>query len=91
MMCVDRYNIIYYMFYRVPSRTMTITTLFLSTVKYTVQIYTPDTHVNSVYRLTVRIQGEGGQTTAEHVLYGTTQQTEGYDLSLLCLAENRSG
>lgn len=70
---------------------MTITTLFLSTVQYTVQVYTPDTHVNDVYRLTIRVQGEGGQTTAEHVLRGATQHAEGYDLFLLCLAENRVG
>ncbi|XP_078364327.1 uncharacterized protein LOC144648728 [Oculina patagonica] len=50
-------------------------------VKYKVEVYTPDRHV-SEYRLAVKIQGKGGQETAEHVLYKTTQETKG-DLQVI--------
>lgn len=47
------------------------------------EVYTPDRHV-SEYRLTVKIQGKGGQETAEHVLYKTTRETKGYDKNFMC-------
>ena len=68
-----------------------ITNLFISTVKYRVEIYTPDTHVNSEYRLTVRIKGQSGQKTAEHVLHGARQVQQGYDMSLLFKVGGRLG
>lgn len=83
-MYVDPYNIIYYITHCVLSRTSLKTTLFISTVKYTVEVHTPNSHVNSEYRLTVRIKGEGGQKTADHVLKGATQEKKGYAVSLLC-------
>ena len=68
-----------------------ISNLFISTVNYRVEIYTPDGHVNSEYRLTVRIKGQGGQKTAENVLHGARQVQQGYDMSLLCTAEYMVG
>jgi len=41
-------------------------------VKYTVKVYTPDSHVRSDYELTARIKGQGKQKTADHVLHETT-------------------
>ncbi|XP_078352601.1 uncharacterized protein LOC144637412 [Oculina patagonica] len=50
--------------------------------RYTVEFYTPDTYVNSKYRMTVRIEGEGGKKTADHVLYKTTPGKQG-DLQVI--------
>ncbi len=74
------------MTYRALSRNTFITTLFISTVKYTVQVYTPNTRVNSDYLLTVRIRGTGG-LTVDHALHGATQETQGYGMFLFCSAE----
>ena len=59
-------------------RVLRYITLFILTVKYAVKVYTPDSHVKSEYRLTVRIKGDGEQKTADHVLHDATQETEGY-------------
>lgn len=83
---MDPYNIIYYLTHCVLSRTPFKTALFISTVKYTVEVHTPNSHVNSEYRLTVRIKGEGEQKTADHVLKGATQEKNGYAMSLLCFS-----
>ena len=56
-----------------------ITNLFFPIVKYTVKVYTPDSHVRSDYELTVRVKGEGKQKTADHVLYETTQDRKKYE------------
>ena len=53
---------------------------FLSIVKYTVKVYTPNSHVRSDYELTVRIKGQGKHKTADHVLYETKQVRERYDI-----------
>ncbi|KAL9979601.1 hypothetical protein ACROYT_G017282 [Oculina patagonica] len=45
-------------------------------VKYTVQVYTPNTRINSDYLLTVRIRGTGG-LTVDHALHGATQEMQG--------------
>ena len=55
-------------------------TFFSPIVKYTVKVYTPDSHVRSDYELTVRIKGQGKQKTADHVFYETTQVREKYDI-----------
>ena len=58
--------------------------LFIPIVKYTVKVYTPSARARSDNRLTVRIEGQGKQKTADHVLYETTQDTEGFDI-FFCL------
>ena len=57
-----------------------IATFCFPIVKYTVKVYTPDSHVRSDYELTVRIKGQGKQKTADHVLHETTQVREKYDI-----------
>ncbi|XP_078352609.1 uncharacterized protein LOC144637420 [Oculina patagonica] len=51
--------------------------LMICRVKYTVEIHTPDSFVNSEYRLTVRIKGRGDQQTDDHTLTGPTTETRG--------------
>ena len=55
-----------------------LTILFIPIVKYTVKVYTPDSHARSDYELTVRIKGQGEHKTADHVLYETTEDTQEY-------------
>ncbi|XP_020625366.1 uncharacterized protein LOC110062758 [Orbicella faveolata] len=45
-------------------------------VKYTVKVYTRDSHARSDYGLTVRIEGQGKQKTANQSLFETTQDRE---------------
>ena len=62
-----------------------INILFIATVKYTVKVYTPDSHARTNAILTIKIEGHGEQKTADHVLYETTQDTERFDIcSFLC-------
>ena len=56
-----------------------LTTLFFPIVKYTVKVYTPDSHVRSDYELTLRIKGPGKHKTADHGLYETEEVRERYD------------
>lgn len=49
---------------------------FFSIVKYTVRVYTPNSHARGDYRLTVKVEGQGKQKTTDHVLYETTQDTK---------------
>ena len=67
-----------------------VTTLFFQIVKYTVKVYTPESHVRSDYELNLRIKGQGKHKTADHVLYETTQVRERYDhvLSFVFLRED---
>ena len=59
--------------------------LFIPIVKYTVKVYTPDSHARVDYILTVKIKGQGEQKTTDHVFYETTQDTERFDIcSFLC-------
>ena len=62
-----------------------INILFITTVKYTVKVYTPGSHARTNAVLTIKIEGQGEQKTADHVLYETTQDTERFDIcSFLC-------
>lgn len=70
-MCTHQYDLLYDPWCSI------ITLLFISTVEYTVEVHTPDSHVNNDYSLTVRIRGEGEQKTADHVLKGATQEKKG--------------
>ena len=64
---------------------LVINILFIATVKYTVKVYTPDSHARTNAILTIKIEGQGEQKTADHVLYETTQDTERFDIcSFLC-------
>ena len=59
--------------------------LFIPIVKYTVKVYTPDSHARTNNILTIKIDGQGEQKTADHVLYETTHDTERFDIcSFLC-------
>ena len=51
------------------------------TVKYTVEVFTPQTFVNSEYKLAVRIEGQ--KKTKDRELIDKTQVTEGYDSYIL--------
>lgn len=53
------------------------------TVKYRVEVFTPETFVNSEYKLTVRIEGQNNQKTKDQELIDTTQVTDGYDSYIL--------
>ena len=53
------------------------------TVKYTVEVFTPQTFVNREYKLTVRIEGQNNQKTKDQELIDKTQVTEGYDSYIL--------
>ena len=53
------------------------------TVKYTVEVFTPETFVNSEYKLTFRIEGQNNQKTKDQELIDTTQVMEGYDSYVL--------
>lgn len=53
------------------------------TEKYTVEVFTPQTFVNSEYKLTVRIEGQNNQKTEDQELIDTTQVTDGYDSYIL--------
>ncbi|XP_073228063.1 uncharacterized protein [Porites lutea] len=46
-------------------------------VKYTVEVFTPQTFVNREYKLTVRIEGQNNQKTKDQELIDKTQVTEG--------------
>ena len=52
-------------------------------MKYTVEVFTPETFVKSEYKLTVRIEGQNNQKTEDRELIDTTQVTEGYDSYIL--------
>ena len=59
--------------------------LFIPIVKYTVKVYTQDSHARVDYLLTVKIRGQGEQKTTDHVFYETTQDTERFDIcSFFC-------
>jgi len=56
--------------------------LVISTVTYSVEIYTKNTDITNVYRLKVRVVGENYEQTGEHVLADSkttpTTETKGY-------------
>lgn len=56
---------------------MFVTVFSILTVKYTLEIYTPESFVNDEYRLTVRIKGKGELKTANEALYEATQESQG--------------
>ena len=49
------------------------------------EVYSPDTSVDTVYRLTIRI--EGAEARTENQRLTTTEEMQGYDMHLLHLAE----
>ena len=56
-----------------------IITLHISTVTYTIEVFTEETFVNNEYDLKVRIEGQGDKQTEEHALTEPTTEMQGYD------------
>ena len=52
---------------------------------YRVEVYSPDTSVDTVYRLTIRI--EGAEARTENQRLTTTEEMQGYGMQLSHLAE----
>jgi len=53
--------------------------LNISTVTYTIEVFTEETFVNNEYNLKVRIQGHGDKQTEDHALTEPTTEMQGYD------------
>ena len=53
--------------------------LNISTVTYTIEVFTEETFVNNEYNLKVRIQGQGDKQTEDHALTEPTTEMQGYD------------
>ena len=68
-----------------------INILHVSTVTYTIEVFTEETFVNNEYNLKVRIQGQGNKQTEDHALTEPTTEMQGYDkyrvLKYLLLAD----
>ena len=59
---------------------------FILTVKYTVEVYTPDKSARKVNSLTVRINGKEKETKDQTLK--TTTEKQGYDMYLLHSAKH---
>ena len=53
--------------------------LHISTVTYTIEVFTEETFVNKEYNLKVRIEGQDDKETEDHSLIEPTTETQGYD------------
>ena len=53
--------------------------MHISTVTYTIEVFTEETFVNNEYDLKVRIEGQGDKQTEDHALSEPTTEMQGYD------------
>lgn len=53
--------------------------LHISTVTYTIEVFTEETFVNNEYDLKVRIKGQDNKETEDHALIEPTTEMQGYD------------
>lgn len=56
--------------------------LFIPTVRYTVEIFTPETFVRTEYRFFISVKGQGELKTTYQLLTVTGGEMQGYDMHM---------
>ncbi len=61
--------------------------LFISIVRYAVQIFTPDTFAGREYRFFITVKGQGDLATKYQLMTETSEEMQGYVMCSLFIVE----